>query len=246
MFPLKDNIPARIFPAVNIWLILVNCLCFFYEVQLGPGLDGFLFQYGFVPARFVAVQTLDPLGPGRFFPVFSSMFLHGGLLHLLSNMWMLWIFGDNVEDSMGHLRYLVFYLLCGVCSVTAQAMATPASPVPMIGASGAISGVLGAYIFLYPRARILTLIPLFIFFYFIEIPAFVFLGLWLALQLLRGSVSLLGDQVGTHGGVAWWAHVGGFTAGLLLIHFFRFRRKTSGRRRSSLWQKMVSGLLVME
>ncbi|MCK4839251.1 MAG: rhomboid family intramembrane serine protease [Desulfobulbaceae bacterium] len=188
MFPLKDNISARRFPVVNLWLIFVNVVCFAYEFRLGPGLDGFIRLYGFVPARFVAAQAENILDLSRFMPVFSSMFLHGGILHLVSNMWMLWIFGDNVEDSMGHSRYLMFYLLCGTVSVLAQATANPASPLPLVGASGAISGVLGAYFLLYPKARILTLIPIFVFFYLIELPAFIFLGLWILLQILQGYV----------------------------------------------------------
>lgn len=213
-------------------LIFVNVVCFVYELRLGTGLDGFIRLYGFVPARFVADQAENMLDLPRFVPIFSSMFIHGGLLHLLSNMWMLWLFGDNVEDSMGHRRYLFFYLLCGTISVFAQAIANPASPIPLVGASGAISGVLGAYFLLYPRARILTLIPLFIFFYLVELPAFVFLGLWMLLQIMQGyaqQVAVNGDVIG---GVAWWAHVGGFAAGAVLIRFFQEKR--SGKRAKKL------------
>lgn len=221
MFPLKDNIPARRFPVVNIWLIIANFLCFAYEYKLGMGLEGFIQEHGFIPARFMAAQTENILDLARFGPVFTSMFLHGGILHLVSNMWMLWIFGDNIEDSMGHGRYLLFYLFCGAMSVLAQALANPASPMPLVGASGAISGVLGAYLWLYPRARILTLVPLFIFYYLIEIPAFIFLGLWILLQVLQGYVHMMIAKGGAVGGVAWWAHVGGFAAGILLINFFK-------------------------
>ncbi len=222
MFPLKDNIPARRFPTVNLWLIVANVVCFAYELQQGAGLDRFLQLYGFVPARFVAQMQSGAVLTGLV-PVYTSMFLHGGFLHIFFNMWFLWIFGDNVEDSMGHLRYLFFYLLCGTISVLAQAAASPASTLPLIGASGAISGVLGAYIVLYPRARILTLLPIIIIFYLLEVPAWVFLGLWFLLQLFSGYSQVLAGT-GGDGGVAWWAHVGGFSSGLLLIWFFAERR----------------------
>jgi membrane associated rhomboid family serine protease len=221
MFPIRDNIPAQRFPAVTIWLIVVNALCFAYELQLGPGAGHFLIAHGFIPARFLELQSHNFLDLGRFGPLFSSMFLHGGWLHLLSNMWMLWIFGDNVEDSMGHGRYLIFYLLCGVVSVLAQTWSAPHAEVPLIGASGAISGVLGAYIVTYPRARILTLIPLFIIFYMMEIPAYFFLGFWFLLQFLQGYAQLASVGLEGQGGVAFWAHVGGFTSGVLLVFLFR-------------------------
>ncbi len=211
---------------VNLWLIVVNVVCFAYEFGLGAELDGFIRLYGFVPARFMAAQAENVLDLTRFMPVFSSMFLHGGILHLVSNMWMLWIFGDNVEDSMGHSRYLLFYLLCGTVSVLAQAMANPASPLPLVGASGAISGVLGAYFLLYPGARILTLVPVFVFFYMIELPAFIFLGFWILLQVLQGYAYQVAANGASVGGVAWWAHVGGFTAGVLLVRLFKEKPKS--------------------
>ena len=219
MFPLKDNIPARVFPVVNIALIAVNLLFFVYAASQGEMVGHLFEQHGFIPARFLA-NTDFVFTPGRLLPVFSSMFLHGSVMHLFGNMWMLWIFGDNVEDAMGHGRYLLFYLLCGVASVMAQTVAAPVSMVPMVGASGAISGVLGAYFCLYPRARILTFLPLIIFFYLVEIPAYVFLGLWFLMQFLQGWAQVAGD-VASSAGVAWWAHVGGFGAGVLLIRFFR-------------------------
>ena len=234
MFPLRDNIPARRFPAVNLWLIVVNVVCFAYEFMQGAGLDGFILQYGFVPARFIAAQAENVLDLPRFLPVFSSMFLHGGIIHLVSNMWMLWIFGDNVEDSMGHGRYLLFYLLCGAISVFAQAGADFSSQIPMVGASGAISGVLGAYFLLYPRARILTLIPIFIIFYTVELPAYIFLGLWIILQLLKGYAHLLNTGGAAAGGVAWWAHIGGFAAGILLVNIFKEKARVKGFKRLQL------------
>ncbi len=223
MFPLKDDVPAKVFPVVNVGLIVANVVCFLYTLGRGRQAAHFLSAYGFVPARFLAHAVV---GPGRFLPLLSSMFLHGGLLHLAGNMWMLWIFGDNVEDAMGHGRYLVFYLLCGLASVLTQTWAAPASTVPMIGASGAISGVLGAYFLTYPRARVLTLVPILVFFYLVELPAVVFLGLWILLQFLEGWSQLAAGTMA--GGVAWWAHVGGFGSGVLLIRFFK--RNCRGRR----------------
>jgi membrane associated rhomboid family serine protease len=221
MFPLKDNISAKTFPYVNIGLIVINSFVFIYQVSYGQAVDQLIFTLGFIPARFIAQQGENLLNPVGFIPVFSSMFLHANFVHLLSNMWMLWIFGDNVEDCMGHGRYLVFFLLCGIASVFAQAVSNPQSVIPMIGASGAISGVLGAYFLTYPQARILTLVPIIIFFYIIELPAFFFLGFWFVIQFIQGSLYSLNSEQLTGGGVAWWAHVGGFAAGVVFLHVFR-------------------------
>jgi membrane associated rhomboid family serine protease len=221
MFPLKDNIPAKNFPVVNIGLIVINIVFFVYQVSYGQQVDQLIMAFGFIPARFLAQQAENFIDPTRFLPVFSSMFLHGNLLHLISNMWMLWIFGDNVEDCMGHGRYLLFFLLCGIASVVVQAVSSPGSVVPMIGASGAISGVLGAYFLTYPQARVLTLIPIVIFFYLIELPAYFFLGFWFVMQFVQGSIHSLNSTATGSGGIAWWAHVGGFVAGVLLLRLFR-------------------------
>jgi membrane associated rhomboid family serine protease len=227
MFPLKDNIPAKHFPVVNIGLIAVNVLVFVYQWQLGDHLQPFLTQWGFVPARFLN----GGMEPFSVLTIFTSMFLHGNLVHILSNMWMLWIFGDNVEDRMGHGGYLAFYLLCGVTSVFTQYWSAPHSPYPMVGASGAIAGVLGAYFLSYPRAKILTLLPLFFLFYIVEVPAYVFLGLWFLLQFIQGSIALIGAGEIPEAGVAWWAHIGGFGGGILLLPLFRKRsRKRSSSR----------------
>jgi membrane associated rhomboid family serine protease len=221
MLPLKDNIPAKNFPYVNIGLILINSVFFIYEMSYGPALDQLIFTLGFIPARFIAQQGETLLNPAGVLPVFSSMFLHANLVHLISNMWMLWIFGDNVEDCMGHVRYLLFFLLCGIASVFAQTISNPQSAIPMVGASGAISGVLGAYIITYPNARILTLVPIVILFYIIELPAYFFLGFWFLIQLIQGSLYSLNSEQMAGGGVAWWAHVGGFAAGVILLQVFR-------------------------
>jgi len=221
MFPLKDNIPAKNFPIVNIGLIVINVIFFVYQVSYGRHVDQLTTALGFIPARFMAQQAENFIDPTRFLPVFSSMFLHGNLFHLLSNMWMLWIFGDNVEDCMGHGRYLVFFLLCGIASVAAQTISSPGSMIPMIGASGAISGVLGAYFLTYPQARVLTLVPIIIIIYLIELPAYFFLGFWFVMQFIQGSLHSLNSTTEGTGGIAFWAHVGGFVAGVLLLGLFR-------------------------
>ncbi|HHK60584.1 MAG TPA: rhomboid family intramembrane serine protease [Desulfobacterales bacterium] len=222
MFPLRDDIPARLFPVVNTWIIVVNVLCYGYQLALGPGGERLIFQYGFVPARLLFSPAFLGFDPTELPTLLSYMFLHGGFLHLAGNMWMLWVFGDNVEDAMGHGRYLLFYLACGVVSALAQMAVAPASGIPMVGASGAISGVLGAYFLLYPAARILTLVPIFFFLTTVEVPAFVFLVLWFVLQFLQGAASLRASGAG--GGVAWWAHIGGFIAGMALLPLARKRR----------------------
>ena len=221
MFPLKDNIQARNFPIVNIGLIIINIVFFIYQVSYGHMVDQLIYAFGFIPSRFFSQQAEGWLNPSGFLPVFSSMFLHANLIHLISNMWMLWIFGDNVEDCMGHGRYLLFFLLCGVASVAAQAIANPQSSIPMIGASGALSGVLGAYFLTYPHARILTLLPIFILIYLIELPAYFFLGFWFLMQFVQGSLYSMNADKMMGGGVAWWAHVGGFVAGVVLLQVFR-------------------------
>ena len=227
MFPLRDNIPARRFPVVNLTLIVVNVLVFAYQVTLGEAVVPFIMEYGFVPARFLARQTADPFDLGRFVPVLTSQFLHGNLLHIFSNMWMLWVFGDNVEDSMGRLPFLFFYLACGVAAVFVQTGFGPESQLPMVGASGSISGVLGAYFVLYPKARVLTFVPVFILFYLVEIPAVFFLGFWIFLQFLQGSFHWLMVETAGEGGVAWWAHIGGFAVGFLAAQLVRWRQRTS-------------------
>ncbi|MBW2467368.1 MAG: rhomboid family intramembrane serine protease [Deltaproteobacteria bacterium] len=240
MLPLKDNIPARNFPYVNIGLIVINTVFFIYQMSYGPGFERVIFTLGFIPARFLAQQGDNVLFPTGFLPVFSSMFLHANLVHLISNMWMLWIFGDNVEDCMGHGRYLMFFILCGVASVFAQAVSNPHSTIPMVGASGAISGVLGAYFLTYPHARILTLVPIVIIFYVVELPAYFFLGFWFVIQFIQGSLYSLNSEQMVGGGVAWWAHVGGFMAGVLLLYVFRckdWQRPVEPSRRIRRWQK---------
>jgi membrane associated rhomboid family serine protease len=209
MIPLRDVIPSRTTPFVTVTIIGVNTLAFLYELSLGEAIDKFLLYFGLVPAFFSWVT------------VFTSMFLHGGLLHFGGNMWYLWIFGDNVEDRMGHGRFAVFYLLCGVSAALAQTMFSPDSLVPMVGASGAIAGVMGAYFVLYPHSRIITLLP-FIIIQIIEVPAIFFLGIWFLMQFLSGVGSIAATVRGEPaGGVAFWAHVAGFLAGLVGVFIFR-------------------------
>jgi membrane associated rhomboid family serine protease len=208
MIPLRDIIPSRTTPVVTIALIAINVLVFLYELSLGRAVDAFTLYWGLVPAAFSWVTVL------------TSMFLHGGLLHVAGNMLYLWIFGDNVEDRMGHGRFLVFYLLCGVAAALAQTITAPDSVIPMVGASGAIAGVMGAYFVLYPKSRIVTLIPIF-FLQVIEVPAILFLGIWFLMQFLSGLGSIVSVASGSTGGVAFWAHVAGFVAGISGVVVFR-------------------------
>jgi membrane associated rhomboid family serine protease len=210
MIPLRDVVPSRTTPFVTIGLIVANVLVFLFELSLGRQADDFTLYFGLVPAAFSWVA------------VFTSMFIHSGLLHVAGNMLYLWIFGDNVEDRMGHGRFLVFYLLCGVAAALGQTIAAPDSVVPMVGASGAIAGVMGAYFVLYPKSRIVTLVPLFFFFQIIEVPAIFFLGIWFVMQFVSGFGSIVSTTSGASGGgVAFWAHVAGFIAGISGVIVFR-------------------------
>lgn len=218
MIPLYDNVHARTFPFVNWALIVANVAIFLVEVALGADAEWLVRTLGVVPARLLA----NP-GPDQIATLFTSMFLHGGWSHLLSNMLALYIFGDNVEDRMGGGRYLAFYLICGLIAALTHVFFNPDSPIPTIGASGAISGVLGAYLILYPTARVITLIPVFFLPWFVEIPALVYLGMWFLSQLLNGTLAIIIGAQG-FGGVAWWAHAGGFVAGIALVGLFIQRR----------------------
>ncbi len=216
MIPIRDAIRSKNFPAVNFMIIGLNIIVFLWQLAQGPHLKEAFYLYGMVPLRYS--------NPGlsahftsfqQYLPFLSSMFLHGGFLHIIMNMWFLYIFGDNIEDRLGHIRYLFFYLFCGVAAGLVHLFTNWNSNIPTIGASGAISGVMGAYLLLYPRSRILTLIFIFFFIQFIEIPAFIFLGIWFLLQLF--SAGLTPRNVG---GVAFWAHIGGFVAGLIFVKIF--------------------------
>ncbi len=220
MFPLRDTIRSRTFPIITWLLVIVNVLVFLFEVSLPTRtLNQLIFAYGVVPARFSLTNPLALLShPLTLVTLFTHMFLHGGWLHVISNLWTLLIFGDNVEDRMGKGRYLVFYLIGGLVAAFAQIAVDPSSTVPSIGASGAIAGVLGAYILLFPGGRVLTFIPIFILPWLVEVPAFVFLGFWFVSQLFSGLLSL--PHGGVAGGVAWWAHIGGFIFGAVFHRLF--------------------------
>jgi len=220
MIPFRDNIPSRTVPIINILFIVLNVLVFIFELTLSPReLDRLIAALGVVPAYVYAWPRLHDSVVALVIPFFTSMFLHGGWLHLIGNMWYLWIFGDNVEDRMGHFRYLIFYLLCGIGAGLVQTVFSGPSRVPSIGASGAIAGVLGAYVVSYPFARVLTLVPIFVFIQVIEIPALIVLGFWFLMQFLYGATALA-SATGNSGGVAWWAHVGGFVVGMILVGLF--------------------------
>ncbi len=224
IIPIRDTIPSSRTPFVTYGLILCNTALFLYQVSLGDAATDFVYAYAVIPYRFLHLDLSQPLE--LLTPLFA-MFLHGGWLHIIGNMLYLYIFGDNVEDTLGHGRYLAFYLLCGAVSFLAQIFILSNSMVPNIGASGAIAGVLGAYILLFPRARVVTLLPIFIFFTVVEIPAFIFIGIWFLIQFASGAVSL-GTSSALSGGVAWWAHIGGFIAGMFLIRWMA-PRGTAGR-----------------
>ena len=209
MIPLRDVITSRTTPYVTFALIALNAAVFVYQFLLGNTVEEFILYFGLIPAAFSWVTVV------------TSMFLHGGLLHFGGNMLYLWIFGDNVEDRMGHGRFLVFYLLCGTAAALAQTASRPDSVIPMVGASGAIAGVMGAYFVLYPHSRIVTLLPFFVFFHIVEVPAIFFLGVWFVMQLLSGVGSIGVTTAGETGGIAFWAHAAGFLAGLSGVLVFR-------------------------
>jgi membrane associated rhomboid family serine protease len=222
MIPLHDDNPTETMPLVTVGLVAACTVIFFYQLSLGSQAgQRFVYQYGAIPAVLFGQESL-PRGMAAIpasFSLITSMFLHGGFLHLIGNMLYLWIFGNNIEDAMGHIRFIGFYLLCGVIAAMSHALVAPGSVMPMIGASGAISGVLGAYLLLYPRAHVYVLIPFGFFFWRTYVPAFLVLGFWFVLQLISGTASIGGGG----GGVAWFAHIGGFLAGMVLIGFFKHR-----------------------
>jgi membrane associated rhomboid family serine protease len=231
MLPLHDTIPSRTTPLVTRGLILINALVFFFELALPErALEAFIHLFGIVPARYTHPQWAAWVGfpVDDYWPLLTHQFLHGGWTHFLGNMWTLWIFGDNVEDRMGHARFLIFYLLCGVAAGLVQMASAPDSTVPMIGASGAISGLLGAYLLWYPHSRLIMFFPIFFLPYFFEVPALLYLGWWFFIQLFSGTLSLVAPQPG--GGIAWWAHIGGFIAGAVFCWLFRRPRRQRWRR----------------
>ena len=229
MIPLKDTIPSERYPITTIFLIMANIAVFFYEISLGRQLPELVKFAGVVPSRFFNPQlNVSPGFLGRYFPIFTSLFLHGGWVHLLGNMLYLWIFADNIEGRLGHFKFLTFYLLCGLGASLAHIFANPTSSVPSIGASGAIAGILGAYFILYPKSRIITLVPIFFFFQIIELPAFIFLGVWFLMQFFNGVLTL-GPRIAQAGGIAWWAHIGGFLSGIFFIILLKGKKSRRTR-----------------
>lgn len=217
MLPIRDTLSSKNYPVVNTLIIAVNVAVYLVQKTHGGDIDRFIYIYGLVPARYTLPQVAAYFTVGQqFFALFSFMFLHGGFWHLLGNMWSLHIFGDNVEDHLGPLRYLFFYLLCGLASGLSHLLLNLHSMTPTIGASGAIAGVMGAYFILYPKAKILTLIPIIIIPWFVEIPAFFFLGIWFVMQFINAAGSHLHG-----GGIAWWAHIGGFVFGIMFLHLMQ-------------------------
>jgi membrane associated rhomboid family serine protease len=233
MIPLRDDTPRYSSPYVTYFIIALNVLAFLFELSIsaqGPhALDQFIREFGVVPRHFLRAANASHVSlPALLIPILASMFLHGGWLHLIANMWFLWIFGDNVEDYLGHFVYLLFYLLSGVAAAVLYIVLDASSTVPTIGASGAIAGVMGAYFMVYPRSRVLTWFPPIFFFY---LPAWVILGYWFIYQFLSGAaVSAVGER--NMGGIAFWAHVGGFVAGMIMIKLLPQRQKT---RRYAAW-----------
>ncbi|MEA2060110.1 MAG: rhomboid family intramembrane serine protease [Thermodesulfobacteriota bacterium] len=212
MIPIRDTLYSRSVPVATYSVMACTVVVFLFQMGMGPGQEQFVYLYGLVPAKYTLPEVSQWFsGFNLLISPVSYMFLHGGFWHFLGNMWFLYIFGDNVEEHLGSLKFLVFYLLCGFCSGVFHFLLNPFSAVPTIGASGSIAGVMGAYFLLYPGAKILTLIPIIIIPWFIEIPAFIFLGIWFFMQFLNAAGSHAGS------GIAWWAHVGGFLSGMILL-----------------------------
>ena len=230
MIPLRDDNPSRTFAFINILLIITNLIFFLYQHLLSSGGPvSFFHRLGYIPYEFSHFVDIDPPSPIPIpLTILSAMFMHGGWIHLLSNMLFLWIFGDNVEDRFGHIKYLIFYIVCGIGASVTHIIMNLNSQVPSLGASGAIAGIMGAYMLFYPKARINTLIILVIFIQVVRIPAFIMIGYWLFIQVLSSFAESGGA---TGGGVAWSAHIGGFVVGFLLSLFIPKKRKTGRKKR---------------
>jgi rhomboid family protein len=225
MIPLRDTNRSHTVPFITIMLIVLSGLVFLYELSLGRQLTRLFYLFGVVPSFYFNSQYWERAGLlAGILPLFTSMFLHGGWLHFLGNMLYLWVFGDNVEDRLGHWRFFFFYLICGLAAALLHIITNSSSKLPTVGASGAIAGVLGGYLVLYPGARILTLFPILFFFQLIEVPALLFLGFWFVMQFFSGAMSLTVSA--DVGGTAWWAHIGGFCAGMVLVWRYRNRGRT--------------------
>jgi rhomboid family protein len=238
MIPIRDDQPRFSTPYVTYFLIALNTLIFAFEVWIGSqshgDLNALVYTFGIVPARITAAlgEAVQISPAAALVPILTSMFLHASWIHVIGNMWFLWIFGDNVEDHLGHFTYLVFYLLCGFAAACSHILLNMNSRLPTVGASGAIAGVMGAYLVLYPRARVLTLVFLIVFVTFWWLPAWVMLGYWFLIQFVSGAATAVATSSQNNGGIAFWAHVGGFLAGVIMIKIFPQRR---GRLRYGTW-----------
>lgn len=216
MIPLKDEISSHSRPVITYIILGINVIIYIYEFSLGPYKEQFIYQFGTIP-----YELFNPSGLSSYLTIFSSMFTHANFMHLAGNMLFLWVFADNVEDHLGHMKFLIFYLVCGIAAVFLHSITTPNSKIPMVGASGAISGIMGAYLIFFPKARILSLIPLGFFLRIAYLPSLFFIGIWFLYQFFLGFVSI--GMKG--GGVAYFAHIGGFVAGILIALPFKRRKK---------------------
>ena len=232
IIPIYDENPTRRFPLVTVTIIALNVLVFLYEFSLPQSdLNTFVTLNSVIPAELLPAITSFKLSSPELLTVFTAMFMHGGWLHLGGNMLYLWIFGNNIEDRLGRLPYLLFYLACGIAATGAHVLSGPTSAIPSLGASGAIAGVLGAYLVLYPRARVVAVVPIFFFIQLIRIPAVIVLGFWIIIQLISGASSIAADPTAQEAGVAWFAHIGGFVAGIILILLLPKQAPAPVRRR---------------
>ena len=222
MFPYKDDNPTKSFPSVTIGIIVLNIVVFILQVLSSGDGQRIVFAYGAIPHNIVSLESTQPIHP--FLTIFTSMFMHGGLFHIFGNMLYLWIFGNNIEDRIGHFRFIIFYFFCGIIAAFSHTLAAADSNVPMIGASGAVSGVLGAYLLLFPYARVHTVIFLGFFVQTVQIPALIVIGFWAIIQIVNGLIT---QGLLNQGGVAWFAHVGGFIAGLVTIKLWLPRRSNT-------------------
>lgn len=226
MIPIRDDTPRFSTPYLTYFLIGLNVLVFLFELSLGPeNRNTLMFEFGVIPTHITGlIEGVRGASVGAaFVPIFTSMFLHASWLHLIGNMWVLWIFGDNIEDYLGHFVYIIFYFVSGLAAALVHTALNATSSIPSVGASGAIAGVMGAYFILYPRAKVLTIVPLIIFFTFWWLPAWIVLGYWFLLQFLSGAATAIAYSNQTSGGIAFWAHVGGFVAGIVMIKLFPAR-----------------------
>ncbi|MCL4456121.1 MAG: rhomboid family intramembrane serine protease [Nitrospirae bacterium] len=220
MIPFKDDNPTQTFPFVTISLIVINCIVFIWELSSPAGIQKIAYFYGAIPHSLISFESVQPVPVAA--SIFTSIFLHGGFFHLAGNMLYLWIFGNNIEDSVGHFKFFIFYLLSGIIAAYSHALTDAHSTIPMIGASGAVSGILGAYILLFPHARVSTLLFFGFFWQIVRIPAVFVIGFWIVIQVING---LLSKGMLNQGGVAWFAHIGGFLAGLITIKLWLPRKR---------------------